>query len=83
MKKKRPGAALHFDKLSTSMREMARYPDTFEQILVHTGQHYDDNMSRVFFDDLNLPQPDIYLGVGSGSLFDYAQDRRQGGNRCV
>ena len=37
------------------------------QILLHTGQHYDDNMSKVFFDDLGMPQPDIYLGIGSGS----------------
>ena len=49
------------------MREMAKYPQEFEQLLVHTGQHYDDNMSKVFFEDLELPQPDIYLGVGSGS----------------
>ena len=49
------------------MREMAKYPREFEQILVHTGQHYDDNMSKVFFEHLELPQPDIYLGVGSGS----------------
>ncbi|MHC4549827.1 MAG: non-hydrolyzing UDP-N-acetylglucosamine 2-epimerase [Planctomycetota bacterium] len=38
-----------------------------EQTLLHTGQHYDDNMSRVFFEDLRLPEPDVYLGVGSGS----------------
>ncbi len=38
-----------------------------EQILVHTGQHYDENMSKVFFDDLSMPTPDIYFGIGSGS----------------
>ncbi|MBN1320235.1 MAG: UDP-N-acetylglucosamine 2-epimerase (non-hydrolyzing) [Thermoleophilia bacterium] len=39
----------------------------FHQVLVHTGQHYDEKMSRVFFDDLALPRPDHYLEVGSGS----------------
>ena len=38
-----------------------------EEILVHTGQHYDDNMSQVFFEDLNLPVPEFSLGIGSGS----------------
>jgi UDP-N-acetylglucosamine 2-epimerase (non-hydrolysing) len=39
----------------------------FNQMLVHTGQHYDKKMSEVFFKELNLPQPDVYLGVGSDS----------------
>ena len=38
-----------------------------EEILVHTGQHYDDSLSKVFFDELDLPQPDRELGVGGGS----------------
>ena len=45
------------------MREMAKYPQEFERVLVHTGQHYDDNMTKVFFEALELPQPDIYLMV--------------------
>ena len=61
------GARPNFMKTAPIMAEMAREPDLFEQILVHTGQHYDDDMSRVFFDELSLPEPDYYLGVGSGT----------------
>ena len=38
-----------------------------DEVLVHTGQHYDFDMSGVFFKKLGLPKPDYYLGVGSGS----------------
>jgi UDP-N-acetylglucosamine 2-epimerase (non-hydrolysing) len=54
-------------KIAPIVREMAKYPQEFAQTLVHTGQHYDDNMSKVFFDELEMPRPDINLEVGSGS----------------
>jgi UDP-N-acetylglucosamine 2-epimerase (non-hydrolysing) len=54
-------------KIAPIVREMAQYPGEFAQILVHTGQHYDLNMSQVFFDELELPEPDANLEVGAGS----------------
>lgn len=61
------GARPNFMKVAPIIREMAKYPGEFEQMLVHTGQHYDANMSQIFFEELELPTPDINLEVGSGS----------------
>lgn len=60
------GARPNFMKIAPIVEELRRHPQ-IEQCLVHTGQHYDHAMSRLFFDDLGLPKPDVYLGVGSGS----------------
>jgi UDP-N-acetylglucosamine 2-epimerase (non-hydrolysing) len=61
------GARPNFMKVAPIMHEMAQHPGEFEQVLVHTGQHYDSRMSRVFFEELGLPRPDVNLEVGSGS----------------
>jgi len=59
------GARPNFMKMAPLVQRLRERE--IEQRLVHTGQHYDDNMSRVFFEDLRMPMPDIYLGIGSGS----------------
>ena len=60
------GARPNFPKIAPIMRSLATSAE-LEPILVHTGQHYDDRLSRVFFEDLGIPRPDISLDVGSGS----------------
>jgi UDP-N-acetylglucosamine 2-epimerase (non-hydrolysing) len=60
----------NFMKVAPLWRAMAACEDYFTPVLVHTGQHYDVRMSDVFFRDLGLPQPDIHLGIGSGSHAD-------------
>lgn len=60
------GARPNFMKAAPVVAALRRY-DTVSQLLVHTGQHYDANMSGIFFDQLGLPQPDVDLGVGSAS----------------
>ena len=59
------GARPNFMKMAPVINEIRRRG--LDQIVVHTGQHYDAQMSAVFFDALEMPQPEIYLGVGSGS----------------
>jgi UDP-N-acetylglucosamine 2-epimerase (non-hydrolysing) len=54
-------------KTAPVVAALARQPDEFEQVLVHTGQHYDYEMSRIFLEELELREPDYVLEVGSGS----------------
>ena len=66
------GARPQFIKLAPILRAVERHnrdhPDNrVHEVLVHTGQHYDYEMSQVFFDDFGLKSPDYHLGVGSGT----------------
>ncbi len=71
MKKKKiisvVGARPNFMKVAPIHRAMQRYSDSVEHLIVHTGQHYDVKMSDQFFQDLDIPEPDHFLGVGSAS----------------
>jgi len=68
------GARPQFIKAAAVSRAIAKHNDNvsstsdrIHEVIVHTGQHYDANMSRVFFDELDIPKPHLNLGVGSGS----------------
>jgi UDP-N-acetylglucosamine 2-epimerase (non-hydrolysing) len=58
------GARPNFVKLAPVSRELRK---RFDEIIIHTGQHYNYEMDRVFFDDMGIPAPNYHLGVGSGS----------------
>jgi len=60
------GARPQFVKLSPVSRAMKRARLKIDDRIVHTGQHYDDAMSKIFFEELEIPQPTVNLGVGSG-----------------
>jgi UDP-N-acetylglucosamine 2-epimerase (non-hydrolysing) len=65
------GARPNFMKIAPFIHSLQEYnngrEEKIEHLLVHTGQHYDDRMSRTFFESLNIPDADINLGIGSGS----------------
>ena len=59
------GARPQFIKAAPVGRELRRAGH--QEFLIHTGQHYDRNMSGTFFEQLEIPEPDVNLGIGSGS----------------
>lgn len=61
------GARPNFMKMAPIIEAMNAHPKKIRHVLVHTGQHYDERMSKSFFVDLGMPKPDIDLEVGSGS----------------
>jgi UDP-N-acetylglucosamine 2-epimerase (non-hydrolysing) len=61
------GARPNFMKVAPLYREFKKYDNEIQHLICHTGQHYDEKMSKIFFDELELPKPDFYLGVGSGT----------------
>lgn len=60
------GARPQFIKAGSVSREIAKYEE-IEEIIVHTGQHYDANMSDIFFDEMQIPKPNYFLGIGGKS----------------
>ncbi len=61
------GARPNFMKIAPILRSLRSRPTQFDARLVHTGQHYDEKLSKIFFDDLKIPRPDLELEVGSGT----------------
>ena len=61
------GARPNFMKMAPLYKELSLYEDKYAPLLIHTGQHYDEKMSQLFFNDLAMPKPSAYLNVGSGT----------------
>ncbi len=62
------GARPQIIKAAAISRELSKnYSNDIQEIIVHTGQHYDNNMSEIFFNELSIPRPDYNLNVGSAS----------------
>ena len=60
------GARPQFIKASLVSREIAKHSE-IQEVIVHTGQHYDANMSDIFFEEMQIPKPDYFLGIGGKS----------------
>ena len=61
------GARPNFMKIAPIVRALEARPASFDYRIVHTGQHYDREMSDVFFEELGIPKPDFHLEAGGGS----------------
>jgi len=61
------GARPQFIKAAVVSRAVALRSDEIQEVIVHTGQHFDSNMSDIFFEELDIPKPDYHLGVGGGT----------------
>jgi UDP-N-acetylglucosamine 2-epimerase (non-hydrolysing) len=64
------GARPNFIKIAPLMREFERRTDAFHPVLIHTGQHYDESLSSIFFGQLGIPEPAYNLEVGAGTPAD-------------
>lgn len=61
------GARPNFMKVAPLFRELSEFSTKYKPCVIHTGQHYDEKMSKLFFSDLGMPEPEAYLKVGSGT----------------
>jgi UDP-N-acetylglucosamine 2-epimerase (non-hydrolysing) len=61
------GARPNFMKIAPIVRALRKGGGDLGFTIIHTGQHYDRGMNDAFFEELGIPQPDVYMGVGSGS----------------
>lgn len=61
------GARPNFIKIAPVHRSFQKYKNEINHLICHTGQHFDEKMSKVFFDELQMPKPDFYLGISGGS----------------
>ena len=64
------GARPNFIKIAPLHRAFRNRSGKFNNLICHTGQHFDKNMSKIFFEELEMPEPDFYLGMGSGTHAD-------------